>query len=638
MSRPSKKQRRSRSNVSAAHDYQRKTHEWKKELLKFDNSRLHNQKGKVRSYAENKLIIASLKMLLTKEMQRLGENSKDILSLNWTSLENDVATYLHVGKAYVRQLRQEFLGSGEILIFGDVEKGTVKRGKAADNYKQERMLDREQLCDLINEVDKNHALGKTVTNLLMRNYIRYKHQIDLSRTTMRRYFISLGLTWKPVKAKKRNVGNYRMDLLRDYLIKFDKLYKEFIKDEENCPFVFVFTDESYIHRNHSKEKTYLREGCPDFNGKSSNGERLVIMHAITHKGVLAEKVDGHYVTDTEWKGTKQDTPHSENRDDDKLTCETIWKASSNTGDYHDNMNSEMFMNWVNKKLIPTFKKLHPDKTMVLVCDNAAYHHCREIGSFGSSTKNQMVDLCIKHNVEYIDVPATDRRIAAMNAEVSGSENVMLAGNNMIRVLFDEDTFRETASNRIPFVPNLDELKLGVIGYLQEHNPSMLECKVTTLMKEHGHTILWTPPYSPHLQPIELFWAAGKNHAASMAHFDSTLYETVWHLRHGWYGNSHLFQGDNRPEDYRVTEKSAVDCRKLFNHCVHNANTMSIPLCAGLSGSIGNLVIDEDHEANVDGMPIDIMLLNIGSAVVEGQEASLLEDEEDESDDDIDEFD
>ena len=64
----------------------------------------------------------------------------------------------------------------------------------------------------------------------------------------------------------------------------------------------------------------------------------------------------------------------------KLTCETLWVAQSSSGDYHDNMNSEMFMQWVQDKLIPTFEKAYPGKKMILVADNAPYHHKRVIGS------------------------------------------------------------------------------------------------------------------------------------------------------------------------------------------------------------------------------------------------------------------
>ena len=38
----------------------------------------------------------------------------------------------------------------------------------------------------------------------------------------------------------------------------------------------------------------------------------------------------------------------------------LWKALLwNTGDcQHDNMNSDMFMKWVKKKLVPTFERMH----------------------------------------------------------------------------------------------------------------------------------------------------------------------------------------------------------------------------------------------------------------------------------------
>ena len=45
----------------------------------------------------------------------------------------------------------------------------------------------------------------------------------------------------------------------------------------------------------------------------------------------------------------------------KLMCECMWIAQSHTGDYHDNMCSAMFMQWVEDKLLPTFQKLHPEK-------------------------------------------------------------------------------------------------------------------------------------------------------------------------------------------------------------------------------------------------------------------------------------
>ena len=116
------------------------------------------------------------------------------------------------------------------------------------------------------------------------------------------------------------------------------------------------------------------------NRKSGRGKRLIILHAITKDGPLAEidEATGKPVMcQLIWKG---DTPHpAPVKEGDKHTCETFWIASSHTGDYHDNMDSDNFMQWVKEKLVPTFKK-NPGHKMVTVLDNAPYHHKRVIGS------------------------------------------------------------------------------------------------------------------------------------------------------------------------------------------------------------------------------------------------------------------
>ena len=44
-------------------------------------------------------------------------------------------------------------------------------------------------------------------------------------------------------------------------------------------------------------------------------------------------------------------------------------AGAKTGDYHNDMNNENFMKWVNDQLLPNM----PEKS-VLVVDNASYHN------------------------------------------------------------------------------------------------------------------------------------------------------------------------------------------------------------------------------------------------------------------------
>lgn len=56
-----------------------------------------------------------------------------------------------------------------------------------------------------------------------------------------------------------------------------------------------------------------------------------------------------------------------------------------------------------------------------------------------------------------------------------------------------------------------------------------------MFRELGWKIIWTPPYAPKYQPIELVWGVGKQRAGTMYTKKRTLLETRTHLRWGWYG-------------------------------------------------------------------------------------------------------
>jgi hypothetical protein len=143
---------------------------------------------------------------------------------------------------------------------------------------------------------------------------------------------------------------------------------------------------------------------------------------------------------------------------------------------------------------------------------------------------------------------------------------------------------------------------------------------------------WTPPCCPGLQPIELFWAAGKNHAVWM-HFEGCkMKDTVSHLRVGWHGNVHLFTDLGRPPDRRECvgdnknhpHKKGADCEKLWLAMIKKTNEVFINMCpAGLSGTIGSLEDDGSYERQAVNVPIDAFL-NI-NAGLHGNEGVIDED-------------
>jgi hypothetical protein len=610
---PKLAKRKSRSNLAKAVRVNRSKKDWFGVLDQFKTVDLGNSKGKVRTFECNKNIITAMQMALNIFVDLLKDKDSNfhVDDLYWTKIDNYVQQSFGLKSGYAQQLRKYFIDTGDVLIFG-ADENLEKQEQEPPNKK----LTKEQAVSIVQEVDRKHGNGETVTKQEMINYVRKQYNIELSKSAITRYFRQLGLSWQNARTKKRNVGAYRMDVLREYLIKLNSYYKTYKEQQEDCDFVFAFTDESYVHRTHCRQQSWFGDASRTVNRTASKGERLILLHAITTEGPLCQR-DGNNkpVDDLVWDGQ---TPHPDTGRGGLFTCETIWKATSAKGDYHDNMCSEMFMQWATDRLVPTFEALHPGKKMVLVLDNAPYHHKREIGALGSMTKNELVAVCEKYDVEYIDVPLNDVRLRELDK--SDTIDGVTDMGDYCRVEFHPDTFKQRAGSNKPFLPSVAEMKTGVVEYFKEHKPELLDCKFERFMQERGHIILWTPPYSPDLQPIELFWAAGKNHAARFYHNNITMKEVVQHVREGWYGtiegnnnNNNENNENNNPNILQPpaeATKKAVDCRKLFEESIKKANSIFVPLCDGISGTIGALTIDDNHIPNRQGMPIDMVVMDV----------------------------
>jgi hypothetical protein len=603
----SKKRRRSRTAHASKKNKERLANSWRNQLEVFSDfcQEIKNPNGRSRTLEENKLLILALRAYLRRKVESMNKGNLYPSAITWTSIEEEVARDFCVGREYLTEIRRIFLDEGDVVVFGTEN----ARGGAAEKYdhSSQQKVSIEHLKEMVKFIDQQHSEGRSVTNRKVRNWLLQDQGIEVSRRTIQRKLQDLGLSWSKVKPQMRTLGSFRLKAIREFLISLDK-YVRAIENGNQDGMVFVFTDESYVHNTHALDHSYLQNGKEHIARSSSKGRRLIILHAITPDGPLCDKDDsGKPVDDLTWKG---DTCHPTKRDDGTLTCETLWIAQSSHGDYHDNMNSEMFMQWVESKLIPTFEKAYPGKKMVLVADNAPYHHKRVIGSLASLTKKKLIEMMVKHDVEYIDLPLTDSRLEHANDENEAIED----RGDCIRIAFDPEEQQQTASKSRPFVGNTHELKVAFVTYLKENRPDLLDCQVEKTLHEHGHKILWTPPYCPQVQPIEMFWAAGKNHAALKFFSKRTMKETVSHLREGWYGN-----GDTYPvgDLYR---KAPVDCGKLFQESLKAAATIFVPMCEGISGTIGTLTVDPTYIDDEVDIPIDALVLDLARLDDEGGEA------------------
>lgn len=196
----------------------------------------------------------------------------------------------------------------------------------------------------------------------------------------------------------------------------------------------VYLDESYINRNHSNDFTwYYGEDGPWIQKPTGKGERLIIMDAITKNGWVSG-------------------------------ARNVFKSKKRTGDYHGEMNAELFQKWFKENLLPNIPECS-----IIIMDNAAYH----------------------------------------NALSPNSPPTPLSTKLQIRKWLEENGF-----------PCSDDcLKVELVEVLKsvQAKPSFM---VDILAEEHGHEVVRTPPYHPELQPIETCWAIVKNDVA--LHSDFTM--------------------------------------------------------------------------------------------------------------------
>jgi hypothetical protein len=131
-------------------------------------------------------------------------------------------------------------------------------------------------------------------------------------------------------------------------------------------YVIVFTDETYLHTNHSPLTSWVPEGAPFAGKTASKGTRLIVLHAITCNGFVATlNVDGGTpIAEQALEGSREARP----------TAEWIWKANSKHKDYHKNMDGVGFEWWLENRLKPAFRAQFPGKRMILVIETSLEPH------------------------------------------------------------------------------------------------------------------------------------------------------------------------------------------------------------------------------------------------------------------------
>ena len=241
-----------------------------------------------------------------------------------------------------------------------------KRGRGAELFKQRWgdhfcVLKKNHASEILEYVRMaNKQRGGMVTCGRIQAHLLQKYNKHFKRATI--YYCltrRLGL-------KYANSGNQRIvftaSRTRAAMV-YCRNYDEAIKLERDGTHIRVFMDESYCHSNHMITRTWNEDGVM-VNRVKSKGALMIMVHAMTIDGPLLP--DGERYEVGEWVTGKHPTA--------EMVFRSKYAVKKRVKDYHDTMNGEMFMTWVRNRLAPAFKAKYVGKKMILILDNAPYHH------------------------------------------------------------------------------------------------------------------------------------------------------------------------------------------------------------------------------------------------------------------------
>ena len=136
---------------------------------------------------------------------------------------------------------------------------------------------------------------------------------------------------------------------------FCKKSDEAIKLERAGTHIIVYIDESYCYMNHRQSHTWNEDGVP-VNRTGGKGTLFIIVHALTKDGPLLP--EGERFAVDEWSAGVQPTT--------EMIFRAKFATKHHVRDYHDTMDSEFFMYWVQNRLVPAFEQRYPAKKMILM--------------------------------------------------------------------------------------------------------------------------------------------------------------------------------------------------------------------------------------------------------------------------------
>jgi hypothetical protein len=482
---------------------QRESDDLEKERVENLFSSLKNPNGHQLSQDSNRLLLILIRNIMKNNIW------------NKTDAIKSVAALVNVSDKTLHSLYNSFLASGKVP-----SPDTSKTGSGNSNHPRHQTPLTSEMEAAIRDIIKDqNKLSGFCTTLSIQSVIFEKIGEEIPRNHLTRILHGFGLRYGP----SRTYGTMELAARKARTTNYIKQLSLALELENLGTHIICYMDESYVNLNHKIRFTWYDptvELSNEVGGNSGKGERAIIIHSISKFGRVGDKIE------------------EKNLGVPANSAEHFFKGGEVDGDYHKNMNSTLFINWVNNRFIPAFNHKFPHQKCILVLDNAPYHHakCDEYIKMGTN-KSEIIE-----SLSNLKVPLI---------------SVTRAGKH---TFIPPERWGNRVSMVFPYAPSFLELK----DNLEIHIKNNEKFQITEIEKKFnfiGWQIIWTPPYTPETQPIEKIWAFIKNYIANNNKCGRKMDKLLKLITKAFYGN-------NSGSHQGVT----VDlCNKIINHCYNWCN-------------------------------------------------------------------
>ncbi len=145
-----------------------------------------------------------------------------------------------------------------------------------------------------------------------------------------------------------------------------------------------------------------------------------------------------------------------------------------------------------KIFLPAYREVYGYRKGIFFFDNAPYHKC-------AHDRKRLTDKSGKDYLRKSDLQKLWEEWDIDRIVVNGK-------------IFDSSVLYMSSDKRRSIRgPNIDELRTGIIKWITHHMEYLewILNDVEKFAREHNFRVIWTPPYHPELQPIELVWVEVK---------------------------------------------------------------------------------------------------------------------------------